>query len=161
VQIHGGPGPDIGDVEAILDLVARVEQTQWLRDADGFCALLGPQALWTTAFGRRIDGWSAIRDFTRAVLPTVLRDFQAFYEAERITFLGEGIAAVNVRQVPVDAEGNRRQDDEEGRPLYILGRYEGSWKIVMAQNTTYQSEKIATQQWVVNKMTSGQEDRHD
>ncbi|HEV7309236.1 SgcJ/EcaC family oxidoreductase [Ensifer sp.] len=152
VAIEGVVIAEKHDVEAILALVARVEETQWARDVAGFSALLAPDAVWTTAFGRQLVGWQAIRDFTGAVLPTVLRDFQAFYDTERITFLGEGVAAVNVRQISVDAEGNRRVGEDEGRPLYVLHRHAGAWKIAVAQNTTHQSEKIATQQRLVDEM---------
>ena len=160
-EANGASPADAGDVEAILALVARVEETQWARDVGGFVSLLAPEAVWTTAFGHRIVGSQAIHAFTAAVLPTVFRDFQAFYDVERITFLHADIAAVNVRQIPVDAKGNHRAGEDEGRPLYILRRHNDAWRIVIAQNTTHQSEKIAAQKRAVGEATSSETHEHD
>lgn len=160
-QARGVSSPDARDVSAVLALVARVEETQWLRHVDGFVSLLAPQAVWTTAFGRQIVGAPAIHAFTAAVLPNLFRDFQALYDVERITFLHADVVAVNVRQIPVDAEGNRRPGEDEGRPLYILRRHDGAWRIVVAQNTTHQNEKIAAQQRAVDEATSGETQAHE
>ncbi len=160
-QAGGVSPPDARDVSAVLALVARVEETQWLRDIDGFISLLAPEAVWTTAFGRRIVGAPAIHAFTAAVLPSLFRDFQALYDVERITFLHADLAAVNVRQIPVNADGNRRAGEDEGRPLYILRRQDGAWRIIVAQNTTHQGEKIAAQQRAGDEATSSETQAHE
>jgi hypothetical protein len=52
------------DIALIIAVVERLETMQWNRDVEGFTGLLTPQAVWVTAFGRRLTGWPEIHDFT-------------------------------------------------------------------------------------------------
>ncbi|MBK1870845.1 SgcJ/EcaC family oxidoreductase [Taklimakanibacter albus] len=138
-----------GDIALIDDVVAQIEAMQWRRDAEGFVGLLTPQAVWVTAFGRRLTGWREIRDFTRSVLTPAQGDEYAFYDVEHITFLSDTIAAVNIRQRPVGPTGEPLHGQAEGRPLYVMSKQEAGWKIAVGQNTKFHATEIAAQQQAI------------
>lgn len=151
-QIAGVPVPQ-DDVDAVLALVAGVEQAQQKALPDAFMAAFRPDAFWTTAHGRRLTGADAIGAFTRQVLPATADDpVTASYEAEHILFIRPDVAAVKVRQRPVTRDGEpldevfrghadpaalvvARPDAVPGTPLYVLAKDDGVWRIAAAQNT--------------------------
>lgn len=133
------------DIELIHGVVARVESTQRARDVDGFTRLLTPEAVWVTAFGRRLNDWPKIREFTASVLTPAIGDEHAFYDVEHVTFLSDTIAVVNVRQRPVDAAGAPLAGRAEGRPLYVMSKHGDGWMIAAGQNTPRQEAAIAAQ----------------
>ncbi|HEV7434977.1 MAG TPA: SgcJ/EcaC family oxidoreductase, partial [Pseudorhizobium sp.] len=135
----------IRDVDAIKLVVAAIEETQRNRNADRFMQLLSPDAVWVTAFGKRLTGWDEINGFTQKVLPSALGDQFATCEVVHITFLGDGAAAVNVHQRPVDKQGAPIKSEAEGRPLYIMTREAGKWTIAIGQGTKLQPESIDAQ----------------
>ncbi|WP_426122237.1 SgcJ/EcaC family oxidoreductase [Pararhizobium sp. PWRC1-1] len=133
------------DIALIIAVVERLETMQWNRDVEGFTGLLTPQAVWVTAFGRRLTGWPEIHDFTAKVLTPALGEEYANYDVEHITFLSHTIAAVNVRQRSVGPTGIALEGQAEGRPLYVMSKQQGGWLIAAGQNTKFQETQIAAQ----------------
>jgi uncharacterized protein (TIGR02246 family) len=148
--VSGAPGtPE--DVDAIVDLVARVERAQQAALPDEFMSVFAQDALWTTAHGKRLTGFDEISAFTHAVLPRARdADVTASYEAEHILFVRPDVAAVKVRQRPITRDGHRPASDPDltpdelvtrspdklpGSPLYVLVKDDGRWLIAAAQNT--------------------------
>ncbi len=135
--------------EGIRQLIADVE-----RSPEDFLQHFMPDAVWVTAFGRRLTGRDEIATFTRKVLTPALGNQYARYEAEHISFLRPDVAAVNVRQRPVLDDGSPIPGEAEGSPLYILVKEGEHWMIAVGQNTKVQTEAIMAQQ---NQITSGDE----
>ena len=123
------------DIEAIVGTVARLERAQQHEDVEGFIALFAEDPVWTTAHGLLLSGRSAIAEFTRRVLPGAMKESTAEYRVVRIAFLSEDVVAVNVHQRPIAHDGTPLDDQPEGRPLYVMARVAGDWRIVAAQNT--------------------------
>ncbi|MFF8726975.1 SgcJ/EcaC family oxidoreductase [Streptomyces sp. NPDC015171] len=122
---------ETADIEAIADVVARVERAQRAKDAEGFLALFHPDAVWTTAHGKVLLGFDAIAAFTRAVLPAASWDGDVTYEVVHTQFLRPDVAAVKVRQIYHSAQG-----DSAGAPLYVMTRHsDGRWLLHACQNT--------------------------
>jgi uncharacterized protein (TIGR02246 family) len=63
------------DIEAIRQVVARVQHATQNELVDEFLALFRPDAIWTTGGGKRLFGLEEIAEFTRQVHTTV-RDVQ-------------------------------------------------------------------------------------
>ncbi|GAB3024385.1 SgcJ/EcaC family oxidoreductase [Bowmanella dokdonensis] len=133
------------DIAMIEQTVARLDKAQRDRDPDGFMALLTPQAVWVTALGKRMTGWDEINRFTQQVLTPALGDEYASYTVEHISFLGDQVAAVNVRQRPVNADNQPLPGAKEGRPLYVMTRSAGQWQIAVGQNTRFEAQAIEDQ----------------
>jgi uncharacterized protein (TIGR02246 family) len=124
------------DVAAIAALVAAVEQAQQNELPDAFMSLFRAEApVWTTAHGKRLEGWDTISGFTHQVLPGAMRQSTAVYDIERVLFVRSDVAVVNVRQRPIRLDGAPLPEAPEGRPLYVLAKDSGSWRIAAAQNT--------------------------
>ncbi|GAA3042148.1 SgcJ/EcaC family oxidoreductase [Streptosporangium longisporum] len=141
------------DVDAILALVATVEEAQQKALPDPFLKLFRPEAIWTTGHGRRLFGLGAIGDFTRRVLPGAIdHPTTATYDVEHIVFIRPDVAAVKVRQRPVTRDGRRLDEVFRGHPdpsalaaenpealpgtpMYVLSKDDGEWRIAAAQNT--------------------------
>ncbi|RDL50224.1 hypothetical protein BLJAPNOD_01344 [Ensifer sp. M14] len=140
--------------EHIRQLIADVERAQNERSPEDFLRHFMPDAVWVTAFGRRLTGRDEISAFTRKVLTPALGNQYARYEAEHITFLRPDVAAVNVRQRPVFDDGSPIPGEVEGSPLYVLVKEGERWMIAIGQNTKVQTEAIVAQQ---NQITSGDE----
>lgn len=140
-------GLDIpAEEKCVRHVVGMVERTQRERDAAGFMSLLSPEAIWVTALGRTLRGWEEINAFTHRVLTPSLGDKYASYEVTDIKFLSHEVVAVNVRQKPIDAAGNRDPEEREGRPLYVMVKHSGDWLISVAQNTQVTVGSIDHQQ---------------
>lgn len=123
------------DRTAIEQVVADLQHAQQHELPDAFMALLAPDAVWTTAHGHRLTGWEQINAFTRRVLPGAMATSTAEYSVEHVTFLRPDVAVVNVRQRPVTLDGAPLHDVPEGRPVYVMTREEGRWRIAAGQNT--------------------------
>ncbi len=143
------------EVERIGQLIADVERAQNERSPEDFLRHFTRDAVWVTAFGRRLTGRDEIAAFTRKVLTPALGNQYARYEAVHISFLRPDVAAVNVRQRPVLADGSPIPGEAEGSPLYILVKEGERWMIAVGQNTKVQTEAIVTQQ---NQIDAGNED---
>lgn len=135
-DINAPEGAHHKAVKAIEQVVATVERTQRVKDAEGFLALFHPDALWTTAHGKVLIGFDAIAEFTRAVLPTATWDGEVTYEVVHTQFLRPDVAAVKVRQVYHSPNG-----DTEGAPLYVMTRQDdGRWLLHACQNTEVRAD---------------------
>jgi uncharacterized protein (TIGR02246 family) len=141
-EVLGAPAAGAEDVQAVAALVAAVEHAQQNELPDAFMSLFRTEdPVWTTAHGMRLAGWEEISAFTHKVLPGAMRESTAVYDIERVLFVRPDVAVVNVRQRPVQRDGNPLPDAPEGRPFYVLAKDdggeggEGTWRIAAAQNT--------------------------
>jgi uncharacterized protein (TIGR02246 family) len=120
------------DVDALVERVATLEQTQQQEDVEGFLALFDPLAVWVTGGGKRLIGLEVISDFTRGVLPGAMSDGSVKYSVEHILFISPDVALTGVRQQYFDRAGNVTSG---GLPSYVWRRTDGSWRIIAGQNT--------------------------
>ncbi|PKV83270.1 SgcJ/EcaC family oxidoreductase [Streptomyces sp. TLI_146] len=136
IEVFGAADGQQADVEAIVRFVAGVQYAQQNELVDAFMSNFRKQhPVWTTAHGKRLSGWDEIDGFTRQVLPGAMKESTATYEVVRILFVRPDVAAVNVRQRPVTLDGQPIGDQPEGRPMYVLAKDNGRWRIAAAQNT--------------------------
>ncbi|WP_329395150.1 SgcJ/EcaC family oxidoreductase [Streptomyces melanogenes] len=136
IEVFGAADGQQADVEAIVRFVAGVQYAQRNELVDAFMSNFRKQhPVWTTAHGKRLSGWDEIDAFTRQVLPGAMKQSTATYEVVRILFVRPDVAAVNVRQRPVTLDGQPVEDQPEGRPMYVLAKDNGRWRIAAAQNT--------------------------
>jgi len=125
----------MSDTTEIEKLVATVQHSQQNELADEFIGLFREDAIWTTAHGKRLTGLDEIASFTRQKLPGSTKEATATYEVENVLFLRPDVAAVKIRQRPVTLDGTPIPDQNEGSPLYVLSKEDGTWKIAAGQNT--------------------------
>lgn len=131
-----GAVPSEADVDAIVALVATVEEVQSKEDVDGFLALFREDALWVTGHGKRLYGRDTIAEFTRRVLPGATKDSSATYAPDHLLFVRPDIAVVNVNQKYAVRAGSAVElPVETGSPVYFLAKENGQWRIAAAQNT--------------------------
>jgi uncharacterized protein (TIGR02246 family) len=139
IQVFGSTDAQQADVEAIVQLVANQQDAQQNELPDAFMRLFRTaDPVWTTAHGKRLSGWDEINEFTQKVLPGAMKESTATYEVVRILFVRPDVAVVNVHQRAIDLDGRPLKGVPEGRPIYILAKDEGNWKIAAAQNTQVQ-----------------------
>jgi uncharacterized protein (TIGR02246 family) len=112
-------------IEAIEQVVARLEHAQQNELPDEFVGLFRPDAIWTTGGGKRLIGRGEISAFTHQVLPGAMKDSTQRYEVEHVLFIRPDVAAVKVRQRPVTLEGRPIEDQPEGSPTYIMAKEDG------------------------------------
>ncbi|MEU4394610.1 SgcJ/EcaC family oxidoreductase [Kribbella sp. NPDC023855] len=132
-----GQVPSQADVEAIVALVAAVEEAQSKEDADAFLALFrDDDSLWVTGHGKRLYGRETISEFTRRVLPGATKESYATYTPDHLLFVRPDIAVVNVNQKYALRPGSTAElPVETGSPVYFLAKDDGEWRIAAAQNT--------------------------
>ncbi|MCG8927898.1 SgcJ/EcaC family oxidoreductase [Lentzea sp. CC55] len=123
------------DISGIEKLVATVEHSQRNELAEEFIDLFRPDAIWTTAHGKRLTGRDEIASFTRRVLPGATKEATATYEVAHVLFIRPDVAAVKIRQRPIRPDGTPLPDQNEGSPLYVLSKEDGEWRIAAGQNT--------------------------
>jgi uncharacterized protein (TIGR02246 family) len=133
-----GQIPSQEDVDAILDLVAKVEQAQRTEEVDGFIALFRKDALWVTGHGKRLYGRDTIEEFTRRVLPGATKGATATYVPDHLLFVRPDIAVVNVNQTYLPT--NPTLPTDHGSPVYFLAKDDTTWLIAAAQNTVVAPE---------------------
>jgi len=144
-QDHENTQAQAADRALIIQTVAELEKSQNERNADDFLRLFTPGVVWVTAFGKRLTGLDEISEFTRKVLTPELGDQYARYEVVHVSFLREDVAVVNVHQRPVDGEGQPRDNEAEGSPVYVMVKEQGRWMIAAGQNTKIQGAAIEQQ----------------
>ncbi|WP_117214951.1 SgcJ/EcaC family oxidoreductase [Allorhizocola rhizosphaerae] len=127
------------EIEAIKQVVATVQHAQQNELPDEFVSLFRPDAIWTTAHGKRLTGRDEISAFTHQVLPGAMKDSTAGYEVVHVLFIRPDVAAVKVRQRPVTLDGTPIEDENEGSPLYIMSKEDGQWRLAAGQNTIVQT----------------------
>lgn len=133
-----------------MQVVAALEASQNTRNPDDFLSLFTADAVWVTAFGRRLTGLSEIGVFTRQVLTPALGDVFAHYAVEHLTF----VAVANVRQTPIDKHGDPIPGDAQGSPTYVMVRENRDWKIAAGQNTKIQTAAIDAQRDTIAPATA-------
>ncbi len=124
-----------GDLDAVHDVVHRVERAQQHKDSDAFLRLFTDDAVWVTAFGKRLTGLDEMSEFTRSVLPGSMATSTARYQVANVVFVRPDVALVQVDQQPVTLDGQPLHDEEPGRPLYVMVKSDRQWKIAAGQNT--------------------------
>jgi uncharacterized protein (TIGR02246 family) len=136
MQIFGIAQDQQTDVAAIVELVAALQHAQQNELPDAFMALFRtPHPVWTTAHGRCLSGWDEINTFTHDALPGAMKKSTAIYEVVRILFVRPDVAVVNVHQRPVLWDSRSFEGVPEGRPIYVMAKDDGNWRIAAGQNT--------------------------
>ncbi|MEV0196675.1 SgcJ/EcaC family oxidoreductase [Nonomuraea sp. NPDC050691] len=123
------------EIEAIRQVVARVEHAQNNELPDAFVALFRDDAIWTTGHGKRLFGRDAISAFTHQVLPGGMGGATVSFEVEHVLFIRPDVAAVKVRQVYQGSEGS-----STGTPMFVMAKEDGEWRLTACQNTTVVDE---------------------
>ncbi|MGW4897709.1 SgcJ/EcaC family oxidoreductase [Kitasatospora sp. NPDC004240] len=128
----------VGDIavrvrEAVTAVVAALEEAFNSKDAVALGAQFAEHASWTNAMGRRLDGRSAITEFSRPAMEGFLRDSFARYDVTKLLAVAEDVVAVNVAQTPTDADGTP-VPGPHGAALYVIARQADGWRIVAGQN---------------------------
>jgi uncharacterized protein (TIGR02246 family) len=117
-------------IDAIRDVVGKVQDAQQREAVEEFVALFRRDAIWTTGHGRRLTGREEIGEFTRKVLPGAMRGTTVTYEMLDVLFIRPDVAAVRVRQTTVSPDGTA-----EGSPVYVMALEDGRWLLTACQNT--------------------------
>ena len=123
------------DLDAIREVVARLEHCQQNELVDEFVGLFRDDAIWTTAHGKRLFGRDEIATFTAQVLPGAMTEQTATYRVEHVLFIRPDVVAVKVRQRAVTLAGQPIDGEPEGSPLYVMAKEGGRWCLVACQNT--------------------------
>ncbi|MGW0435933.1 SgcJ/EcaC family oxidoreductase [Micromonospora sp. NPDC003197] len=118
------------EIKAISQVVATVEHSQNNELPDEFVSLFRADAIWTTGHGKRLFGRDAISAFTHQVLPGGMRGSTVTFEVEHVLFIRPDVAAVKVRQVYRNTEG-----EDVGTPLFVMAKEDGQWRLTACQNT--------------------------
>ncbi|MFD4596015.1 SgcJ/EcaC family oxidoreductase [Streptomyces rubiginosohelvolus] len=151
--VIGVPAPQ-EDVDAIVAFVAGVQHAQQNALPDAFLDGFREDAIWTTAHGKRLTGLPEISAFTRKVLPPQADSpVTATYAVDLVLFIRPDVAAVKIRQRPVNRAGGAYLDEifhgqedpaalmaahpeaVPGTPTYVLTKDDGVWRVAAAQNT--------------------------
>ncbi|SHF89767.1 SgcJ/EcaC family oxidoreductase [Streptoalloteichus hindustanus] len=123
------------DVEAIRQVVARVQHAQRDELVDEFVGLFRSDAIWTTGHGKLLIGRDAIADFTRQVLPGGMAGTTVSFDVVHVLFIRPDVAAVKVRQRYERLDGQPAEDGGEGTPLFVMAKEDGRWWLTACQNT--------------------------
>ncbi|WP_329792729.1 SgcJ/EcaC family oxidoreductase [Lentzea sp. DG1S-22] len=123
------------DISGIEKLVATVEHSRQNELAEEFIDLFRPDAIWTTAHGKRLTGRDEIASFARRVLPGATKEATATYEVAHVLFIRPDVAAVKIRQRPIRPDGTPLSGQNEGSPLHVLSEEDGEWRIAAGRNT--------------------------
>jgi uncharacterized protein (TIGR02246 family) len=123
------------DIEAIRQVVARVQHATQNELVDEFLALFRPDAIWTTGGGKRLFGLEEIAEFTRQVLPGGMKGLTMTMELVHVLFIRPDVAAAKVRQVYTSNNGEPSDDEGEGTPLFVMSKEDGQWRLAACQNT--------------------------
>ncbi|MFI0420137.1 SgcJ/EcaC family oxidoreductase [Spongiactinospora sp. 9N601] len=119
------------EIEAIKQVVAKVEHVQNNELPDEFIALFRADAIWTTGHGKRLFGRDAISTFTHQVLPGGMQGATVTFEIEHVLFIRPDVAAVKVRQVYRNLDGTQ----DVGTPMFVMAKEDGQWRLTACQNT--------------------------
>ncbi|MEU5876495.1 SgcJ/EcaC family oxidoreductase [Spirillospora sp. NPDC047279] len=123
---------EIGEIKQVVATIQHAQQNELPGE---FVGLFRADAIWTTAFGKRLTGREEISAFTHEVLPGAMRESTATYEVVHILFIRPDVAAVKVRQRAVTLDGRPIEGQNEGSPLYVMAKQDGRWLLTACQNT--------------------------
>ncbi|GAA2812081.1 SgcJ/EcaC family oxidoreductase [Kitasatospora aburaviensis] len=121
------------EIEAIKQVIARLEHSQRNELPEEFVALFRADAIWTTGHGKRLTGRDEIAFFTHQVLPGAMKDSTVTYEVADVLFIRPDVAAVKARAQYLTLEGE--PIGNAGTPLYVMAKEDGQWLLVACQNT--------------------------
>ncbi|MFJ3791387.1 SgcJ/EcaC family oxidoreductase [Kitasatospora sp. NPDC090091] len=121
------------EIEAIKQVIARLEHSQQNELPEEFVGLFRADAIWTTGHGKRLTGRDQISSFTHQVLPGAMKDSTATYEVADVLFIRPDVAAVKAHAQYLTLEGE--PIGNAGTPLYVMAKEDGQWLLVACQNT--------------------------
>ncbi|MEU5163909.1 SgcJ/EcaC family oxidoreductase [Streptomyces sp. NPDC020875] len=123
-----------GTREEVSAVVKALEEAFNTKDAVALGEQFATDASWTNAIGTRLDGRTAITEFSAPALKGFLSDSYARYDITKLLEVAPGVIAVNVVQTPTDATGGPAEGPW-GSALYVIAERPDGWKIVAGQNT--------------------------
>lgn len=129
----------MNEIEAIEQVVAKLQHAQQNELPGEFVSLFRHDAIWTTGHGKRLTGRDEISEFTHKVLPGAMRESTQTYEVVHVLFIRPDVAAVKVRQRAVTLDEKPVEGEPEGSPMYVMAKERGQWQLVAAQNTIVQA----------------------
>jgi uncharacterized protein (TIGR02246 family) len=127
------------EIEAIMHVVAQVEDAQNNERPDAFLRLFRSDAIWTTGGGKRLYGLDEISAFTYQVLPAGMQGMSVTFELEHLLFIRSDVAAVKLRQVYRTPDGQ-----DVGSPLWIMAKEDGQWLLTACQNIGAPDDEVET-----------------
>lgn len=125
---------DERDVQAIRQVIAELEAVQ--SDADGFTALLTPDAALVNMAGRRVRGRDRIHTAMTQALATPMAQVLTRPEVEDIRFLRPDVAvAACIKHVSDERDDPAIEVPEKGRFTLVLVKEQGRWLVSSLQTT--------------------------
>ncbi|RSS47436.1 SgcJ/EcaC family oxidoreductase [Streptomyces sp. WAC07061] len=121
------------DIEAIREVVARVQHSQQHELVDEFLALFREDAIYTAPHGRILTGLAEIAEFTRRVLPGAMENATVTYELIDVLFIRPDVAAVKLKGQHYTLDG--KPDGHPNSPLYVMSKENGKWLLTACQGT--------------------------
>ncbi|MET9922761.1 SgcJ/EcaC family oxidoreductase [Streptomyces sp. NPDC006435] len=118
---------------AVTGVVKGLEKAFNEKDPVALGGQYAESASWTNAKGTRLDGRTAIVEFSAPALKSFLRDSFARYDVAKMLAIAPGVIAVNVVQTPTDSTGEP-VDGPWGATLYVIAEQTDGWRIVAGQN---------------------------
>ncbi|GLV87459.1 hypothetical protein Slala03_71480 [Streptomyces lavendulae subsp. lavendulae] len=121
------------DIEAIREVVAKVQHSQQNELTDEFLSLFREDAIYTAPHGKILTGIAEIEEFTRRVLPGAMENATVTYELIDVLFIRSDVAAVKVKGQHYTLEG--KPDGHPNSPLYVMSKEDGKWLLTACQGT--------------------------
>ncbi|MFE7618583.1 SgcJ/EcaC family oxidoreductase [Streptomyces sp. NPDC057496] len=131
ILVVGTISPEI--LAAVTGVVKGLEKAFNEKDPVALGGQYAENASWTNAKGTRLDGRTAIVEFSAPALKSFLRDSFARYDVAKMLAIAPGVIAVNVVQTPTDSTGEPA-DGPWGATLYVIAEQPDGWRIVAGQN---------------------------
>ncbi|OQO92341.1 DUF4440 domain-containing protein [Saccharomonospora piscinae] len=126
---------EVGDVEAIRQIIADAETAYNTNDAELLTAPFAGNATVVNAMGMILSGREAIVENTRAGLAGFLRDQYASYDMLDVRFVSPGVALAYKGAREARADGTPLGEEHVMIVLYVLVKQDGHWWTVARQNT--------------------------
>jgi uncharacterized protein (TIGR02246 family) len=122
------------DEKALHEMVYHLEAAWNAADGPGFAEPFAEHADFIHILGGYYKGRAAIEAGHRMILGTIYKGSTVRYSVERIRFLRPDVAIVFLRQYLQFHEGGS-PTELESRPTLIADKNDGTWQIVLLQNT--------------------------
>ena len=129
------PATRKADLDAIHQVVAKVQHSTQNELVEEFLALFRADAIWTTGGGKRLLGLDEIAAFTREVLPGGMKGLNMSMEVLHVLFIRPDVAAAKVRQIYTSSDGQPNEAEGEFSPLFVMSKEGEQWRLVACQNT--------------------------
>ncbi|MER5497776.1 MULTISPECIES: SgcJ/EcaC family oxidoreductase [unclassified Streptomyces] len=118
---------------AVTGVVKALEKAFNEKDPIALGEQYAENASWTNAKGTRLDGRTAIVEFSAPALKSFLSESFARYEVVKMLAIAPDVIAVNVVQTPTDSTGEPT-DGPWGATLYVIAEQADGWHIAAGQN---------------------------